>query len=136
MNIYQNPQYADIRDNILFNTNYIPKLYVGGIRRFHNVPASAIQILADAQLLDEEEAQNNMPSIKQILKFCAQNHREDWYVDGYAVSYDRDDCCVSVDALGSFVPVDGKTAKRFKKFFKDADTLEAEENEQAYCWFD
>lgn len=136
-NTIYNIQYANIRDNILFNDDYNPQKYIGGSRRFDKVPVSALIIMAEAQLLNSNEKQNLMPSIKEIIEFCEQHHISDWYASGYAISYDRPDCRVSIDSVGSYVPVSEKIMKKFKKFFKEADELYADDiEEEVYCWFD
>lgn len=124
------------RDMLIFGTDYNETRYeVGGIAHFE-IPVNTLKDLLIEGLADPDDCQNSAPSIVEIYNWCAEHNLEDWYAHGYAVSSKRIDCRVSIEGIGTYVPLRRGVVGDFKKFFANADTLVGSTKMKAYCWFD
>lgn len=121
------------RDQIIFGQDYDRKYYRGGIRDFSRMPVATLQILVDEGFADPEEAQNDAPTIGEILKYADGN--ENVFVSGYAVSIHRDDYRVSVDAVTQLFETERDRAD-FAIMFRLADEFDISDERGGYAWFD
>ncbi len=128
------------REWILFwNKEYDESNYnLGGIRYFDDASPSQIRHLLEAKLMNGNDKQNLAPCARAMLKFCEKHANEaEWYLHGYAVSWNREDCRVSIEGICTHKPVyDEKLIKEFRKFAKYADDCTAVLGEPLYCWYD
>ena len=84
------------RDEIVFG-EYKPKEYMGGIRRFEDLPVDKLQELADLEYIDLDSQQNDAPTAQQFLDFMRKY--PEYKACGYVVSVKRDDYRMIVDGL-------------------------------------
>ena len=118
------------RDQIIFG-EYDPKKYSGGIRYFNGMNASTLRKLIKDGFCDPESCQNCSPSNEEFLTFMEDN--DGYYVNGYAVSVDRSDYRVSIEAIKKEDGIGTKEElEDFVKFARGADEFDC----SGYAWWD
>lgn len=130
-----NQQIADLRDPIIFGEPYNPQKYLGGCRRFEQLNLEQLTQLEALGALDMDDAQNESPTISEILAFLTSRDTEGWYAGGYCISPDRGDFRISIDAVGKSTPPSRDDLIDFVKMFRYADELSIDDG-SLYCWFD
>lgn len=128
------------RDWILFwDEEYDESNYrLGGIRYVDNATSSQIKTLLNEKFIDGRDKQNLAPCAKKFLEFCEKNSdKATWYLHGYAVAWEREDCRVSIEGIGTKEPIyDEKLIREFRKLNEKADECRAILGEPLYCWYD
>lgn len=121
------------RDMIIFGERFNEEKYLGGIRYFEDLKLEALDQLVKEGYLDVEDAQNAAPTAGEIIEFIRKY--PDYTAHGYAVSFRRDDCRVSLEGVAKNFPATSiNEFEDFMSLFKDADEIQVEA--QMYCWFD
>lgn len=120
------------RDAIIFGEE-TEQEYLGGIERFEALPAEKAQQLLDENFMDEDDAQDESPTVAEFVAF-AKKHPV-FGLDGYAVAEYRPDYRVSIEGIskitGKRLTDDDKLA--LEQFAKHADELDIDEG---YAWYD
>lgn len=132
---YLNEQVANFRDMLLFGEKYDTSKYIGGVRHFGEITLETLERLVDAGLADKDDCQNNAPSIEEFMKFIRERTSDGWYLHGYAVSADRDDCRISIEGCGC--RIEGYSAEDVEDFvymFRYADDFVI--SGELFCWYD
>ena len=123
------------RDLILFGEDYDPRKYSGGIRYFSGLDYSGLTELFRLDVIDPDDRQNeDAPNSSEFLEFLYDHAR--FTAEGYAVSPERDDYCVSlegVDCDGYFSP---KDLVDFVMMFRFANEFSVDTEEGLHCWYD
>ena len=105
----------------------------GGINRFSHADISIIKDFLSEGLLDSSDAQNNAPSIKEIISFSEKEGISNFEVDGYVVVPSRDDSRISID--GVEFDYDDSLSDEVEAFVGYADEKSTEGN-HASAWWD
>lgn len=85
------------RDRIIKEgSEYMDESYCGGIVRFYGIDAKTLKRLVDLKYADPTDKQNDAPTLGEFL--AASEEDPLILYSGYAVSGDRDDCRVTIDA--------------------------------------
>ena len=121
----------------------VNKYYSGGVRRFDELTIEKLKELIDKKFIDEEEQQNEGPTIKKFLAVASKIKENDSsaeiFFHGYAVSPDRDDYRVSIDAITvsteNYNIIVDKIYEPLREMCSNADDLDIDENE-LYAWWD
>ena len=122
------------RDEIIFG-NYDPSAYLGGTCRFNDMDYNTLNTLVSMGFASEDERQNFAPSIGEMLEF-ASSDPEAYYFDGYAVSANRSDYRVSIDAIHRDAPfADQYEMDAFIDFCSEADERDWS-MDGGYAWWD
>ena len=121
------------RDEIIFG-EYEPDKYMGGIRRFDNLPVEKLKELADLEYIDIDDHHNAAPTAEKFIGFMEKH--PGYTAMGYVVSVKRDDYRMNVDGIEK----DGGTVSEeeqdeFEKLFGKADDFKMTD-ETMYAWFD
>lgn len=109
----------------------------GDYRRFSNLPLAALKELADEDLLELRDRQNEGPSIKYILGLEETLQGADITVDGYVIFPPREDQRITVDAItvdlnDCYTP---HAEDLMEELGETADEF-SEENNIYYMWWD
>lgn len=132
MNMNKN---VDLRDQILFGTDFIENDYIshGGIKRFSKLSVNGLQALIDNSFIDVNDCQNLAPTVQEFLDFARKY--DDYMFHGYAVAPYREDYRVSIEGIEKFTPMSSKEEEKdFLDTFAEADDLY--HIGHIYCWFD
>lgn len=105
----------------------------GGINRFSGADISIIKDFLSEGLLDPNDAQNNAPSIKEIIDFSEKEGISDFKVGGYVVVPSRDDSRISIDDVE--FNFEDSLQDEVEKFLEIADEKSIENN-HASAWWD
>jgi hypothetical protein len=116
------------------------KDYFGGTRRFSKLPLQLLELLVAENHADEEDYQNNAPTIRDLITFAKQMKDKgfEFQFHGYAISPDRDDYRISIDGISIKYYFDNYNyinIKAIKNFFKNADEKNEDEG-YLYFWYD
>lgn len=125
---------ANERDRWLFGTDYDPGLYSGGTRYFE-LTADALREAVEKGYIDENERQNYGPTVREFLDFVSWS-QINWSFEGYAVSPERHDYRMTVDAIfmeGECLSIEEICA--FAEAFRSADEFTLAPFE-ARAWWD
>lgn len=126
---------AQEREQLVFKRDYDRENYkMGGICRFDKMSIPTARELIKLGYLDPGDAQNYAPSAKEIVDFCSGDDEENWYVHGYVVSPERDDCRISIEGCGCEPMPDRDKLIAFVDMFRYADEFKIDDG--CYCWFD
>ena len=129
-------QRAEQREQLVFGCSYDPEKYkMGGVRYFNAMSVDTAKKLLDLNFIDPDDAQNLSPTAQEMINFC-DDGTDKWYLHGYVVSPDRDDCRISFEGCGSSQDLTPQEALDFMRTFRLADDLDCEIGCHAYCWFD
>lgn len=123
---------AKERDKIIFGS-YDPNAYMGGIRKFKNLEVRDLRTLVNKGFADPEDAQNNSPTLGELLNFAEEYGPNSYVFDGYVVSPNRSDCRVSVDSI-KMVDNDFYSDEEEQAF--EELTKYADEKDFGYAWWD
>ena len=146
--IFGEPYNGNIKPNFKdksFNDflELVNKYYSGGIRRFDDLTIENLQELSGKKFIDEEDRQNEGPMVKKILSITSKIKENDSsakiFFHGYAVSPDRDDYRVSIDAITVSTEncniIEDEIYAPLREMCSNADDLDIDENE-LYAWWD
>lgn len=116
-NLFESNEFKNWSDHdyelIMIRLELSPSDTSGGIIRFRDVDIDAIIDLVAVDLIDENDRQNQGPSIKEIIDFYKQGSEsgyvDNFKVEGYVVDKSRSDRRVTVDGvsfdfLSSWIP--------------------------------
>ena len=122
------------REQILFGDKYDEAVYAkhGQIRQFKDVPVGTIAELVEKKHADPDDAQNNAPSIKELLDY-AKEHKDTTF-DGYAVGATRQDYRISIDTVNQKFN-SKRDISDFINAFGNADELQTDED-YGRAWWD
>lgn len=124
------------RELLVFSRGYDPDNYrMGGIRYFDSMSVGTAKKLLDKGYIDPDDTQNCSPTMRDMIDFC-DDGTDKWYLHGYVVSPERDDCRITFEGVGSVSDLTQEEAFRFLRDFRFADELECDAGCHAYCWFD
>lgn len=121
------------RDQLIFGEDYDKSKYYGGIRLFENMTSDTMQKLLDQKFAQEDDAQNDMPCIKELMEY-ASNHKNVTF-NGYAVTADRNDYRISVDVIRQDFENPKTEILDFTEHFRHADEFQINA-ESGYAWYD
>ena len=120
------------RDEIIFSDGYVKdKYYPGGIRKYTGLNVDKLRMLIDQNFADEDERQNECPSIGEIYKFM-QKHPS-FTAHGYTVDIARDDYRVSIEGVDKGGEMTVEEFHDFVILFRCADEFDIE---RGFCWYD
>ena len=124
------------RDEIIFGDDCQPEeKWAGGIKRF-SISPSVLKQLLEERFADPKDAQNNSPTAQDFSDFFDRVATPDeWMVDGYAVSHDREDYRVSIEGCETDCPLNSDDFIAFTNLFRCADEFELTSG-SAHCWYD
>ena len=132
---------ADHRQrDLILKGFFTDKDYIGGSRRFSNLPLELLELILLENHTDHNEKHNNAPSIRDLIIFAKQMNEKGYYFffNGYAVSPRREDYRVSVDTINIKYYFDNSNHlnnKIIEKFFKDADEKDLDNGTMRF-WYD
>jgi hypothetical protein len=132
---------ADHRQrDLILKGFFTDKDYIGGSRRFSNLPLELLELILLENHTDHNEKHNNAPSIRDLIIFAKQMSEKGYYFffNGYAISPKRDDYRVSVDTINIKYYFDNSNHlnnKIIEKFFKDADEKDLDNGTMRF-WYD
>jgi hypothetical protein len=132
---------ADHRQrDLILKGFFTDKDYIGGSRRFSNLPLELLELILLENHTDHNEKHNNAPSIRDLIIFAKQMSEKGYYFffGGYAISPKRDDYRVSVDTINIKYYFDNSNHlnnKIIEKFFKDADEKDLDNGSMRF-WYD
>lgn len=119
------------RDTMIFGS-FDREKYMGGVRKFSNLPCSVLMNLVTEDFADPEETQNNSPTIREFIEFMKKY--AGYTAHGYVVIDTRDDYRVSVEGIDKGGDADSiEELKEFVKLCRWADDLDVD---TMYCWYD
>lgn len=110
--------YDNIRliENILGTEN---EKWLGGVKRFERISNNDLEELKRANILDENERQNNAPSIRELREVASELEKIGGVrisFDGYLVDPARSDSRISINQFRMQVPKDLVTIDLENKF--------------------
>lgn len=119
---------------------FTDKEYIGGTKRFKDIPLELLELLVLEGHLDAHDKQNEAPSVDELIKFARQMKPKgyDFYFGGYAVSPSREDYRVSIDTITIKYYFDNSNHinnRVIKKFFENADE-QKEDTSYFRFWYD
>jgi hypothetical protein len=132
---------ADHRQrDLILKGFFTDKDYIGGSRRFSNLPLELLELILLENHTDHNEKHNNAPSIRDLIIFAKQMNEKGYYFffNGYAISPKREDYRVSVDTINIKYYFDNSNHlnnKIIEKFFKDADEKDLDNGTMRF-WYD
>jgi hypothetical protein len=132
---------ADHRQrDLILKGFFTDKDYIGGSRRFSNLPLELLELILLENHTDHNEKHNNAPSIRDLIIFAKQMSEKGYYFffNGYAISPKREDYRVSVDTINIKYYFDNSNHlnnKIIEKFFKDADEKDLDNGTMRF-WYD
>lgn len=126
---------ANIRDNIIFGEDFDEKKYLGGVRKFDCLDGRKLGELIDEGFIEPKEGHNLSPWAEDYWDFINTHPDSRWYLNGYAVSPERDDCRVSITGIETHDIYDKYTLMDFVHYFRLADDIDIDAG-HLYCWFD
>jgi hypothetical protein len=132
---------ADHRQrDLILKGFFTDKDYMGGSRRFNNLPLELLTLLVIEDHADPNDKQNDAPTIRDLITFAKQLKSKgyDFYFGGYAISPKREDYRVSIDTITIKYLFDNDNHinnKIIKNFFKDADEKDEDTNYFRF-WYD
>jgi hypothetical protein len=132
---------ADHRQrDLILKGFFTDKDYIGGSRRFSNLPLELLELILLENHTDHNEKHNNAPSIRDLIIFAKQMNEKGYYFffNGYAISPKRDDYRVSIDTINIKYYFDNSNHlnnKIIEKFFKDADEKDLDNGTMRF-WYD
>lgn len=124
-----NDQFELICDKLNIN----PADELGGIIRFNNVSIDVIKDLANEDLINLDDKQNEAPSVGEMIELSEKDGISNVTVDGYVVVPRRDDSRISVDGLN--FDYDNSLSNEVHKILKYASEDKIEAN-HAEGWWD
>ena len=108
---------------------------MGGIQYFECMDVDTAKKLMQLGFIDPDDAQNLSPTAQEMINFCDDGTGK-WYLHGYVVGPERDDCRITFEGCGSTRPLTLEEAFEFLSTFKLADDIDCDPGSTAYCWFD
>lgn len=126
---------ADRRDNIVFGEPYDRKKYLGGSRSFDKLTLGQIKKLEALGVLDMDDAQNDCPTVGEIIEFLRERTTNGWYAHGYCISPERNDFRISFEGVGKETKPSYQDLIDFTEMFRLADEFNVNEN-GLWCWYD
>lgn len=127
---------ANERELLVFDVPYNKKAYeLGGIRRFEDMAVGTAKELLRKGYVDPCDAQNLSPTAQEMIDFC-DDGSDKWYLHGYVVSPEREDCRITFEGVGSHGILTAQEALDFMSYFRYADNISADIGGSAYCWYD
>lgn len=127
---------ANEREQLVFNRPYDAENYrMGGISHFDHMSVETAKKLLEKGYIDPQDTQNSSPTASEMIAFC-DDGTDKWYLHGYVVSPERDDCRVTFEGAGSHVPLEPEDALSFARKFRNADELDVSPGGNAWCWYD
>jgi hypothetical protein len=132
---------ADHRQrDLILKGFFTDKDYIGGSRRFSNLPLELLELILLENHTDHNEKHNNAPSIRDLIIFAKQMNEKGYYFffNGYAISPKREDYRVSIDTINIKYYFDNSNHlnnKIIEKFFKDADEKDLDNGTMRF-WYD
>lgn len=126
---------TDQRDQIIFGENYNEKKYGGGLRSFEELTLPQIDRLIDLGILDMDDAQNDAPTVGEIVEFLRGRETDGWYVHGYCISPDRADFRISFEGVGKKSAPSKQDIIDFATLFRWADEFDIGDD-GVRCWYD
>ena len=103
---------------------YLPKdgyNYSGGVVSFTCMPACILRELIDDSHANQAAAQNDAPTLGEILDFMERYEEFNFTAHGYIVSPERPDYRVAVEGIETDSTIDGDCFQEFKDTFMHAD---------------
>ena len=136
--MYMSKADADRREMLVFGRKYDPANYrMGGIASFDHMSAKTARELITIGLMDPEETQEGSPTNEEFVSFVEGcDDPEEWFIHGYVVSPERDDCRINIEGVGAYCEVSVDELLEFVKAFRNADELVASPDSLPYCWYD
>lgn len=116
------------RDEIISKySSKFEDIYLGGIKRFSKLSLDGLKILIEEGYVDIDDRQNYSPTIDKLVELGKKFQQNDMKLlySGYAVSVDRDDYRVSIDAIyGDFENItDLELKQEIENLSKTADEV-------------
>lgn len=120
------------RDTIIFGEG-TKQEYIGGIEPFSALTAEKAQQLINENFMDENEAQNNAPTIVEFLAFIKEYPV--FGLDGYAVAEYRPDYRVAIEGISKIKGkhLTDKDKQALKQFANYADEVDID---KGFAWYD
>lgn len=120
------------RDTIIWG-KYEKKKYMGGYRRFDDLPLDALKALIADKFIRLWEAQNDGSTVGEILQFMEKY--PEYKAIGYAISLEREDYRVTLEGVYKDTEAASEDEMNdFMELFGAADELNTEGYMRA--WFD
>lgn len=127
---------AERREQLIYGRGFDPANYLpDGLAYFQGVSMDMLRHLIAEGFLDPYERQNNSPTVKEMMDFCAGDDEDNWIFHGYTVSPGRIDFRVSIEGFEARAEPLSFRKKEFAQFNHKASKLFLEEGE-CYCWYD
>lgn len=122
----------DYRD-MCFNP-YMRYIWIGGVRRFEEVPLSLMEDMMRIGFADPTECQNSSPSIGDFIRFCRNHPETEFTFNGYLVARTRDDTRISIEGMDTKQLNTDK--ELVKDFLQNADELSFNDDGSFHSWYD
>ena len=130
------------REHLIFGKDYKPENYGshGSLtQRFKGMPIRTAEALIANDFLDQEETQNDSPTVREFIDFAKDHLDADFTFHGYVVGPEREDCRVSFEGIESNSDeISKETLLDFVKMFLveyPADDTDVG-YDRLYCWYD
>lgn len=126
------------REEIIFEKELEEKDYLGGCAHFNGLLVKELEQLISEDLADQDECQNESPSIKDFLDFGKKWIEYGVSFQGYTIHTKRDDHRVSVDGIcirSDDEPFSAQFVIDFTNNFRHADEFDLGTH-SAQAWFD
>lgn len=129
-------QNAERREQLIYGRGFDPANYSSdGIAYFQGISMDMLRQLMAEGFLNPFERQNDSPTVKEMMDFCAGEDEDNWIFHGYTVSPERIDYRVSIEGFEARTEPLHIRKKEFAQFNHKASKLFLEEGE-CYCWYD
>lgn len=129
-------QNAERREQLIYGRGFDPANYSSdGIAYFQGISMDMLWQLIAEGFLNPFERQNDSPTVKEMMDFCAGEDEDNWIFHGYTVSPERIDYRVSIEGFEARTEPLPSRKKEFAQFNHKASKLFLEEGE-CYCWYD
>lgn len=127
---------AERREQLIYGRGFDPANYSSdGIAYFQGISMDMLRQLIAEGFLNPFERQNDSPTVKEMMDFCAGEDEDNWIFHGYTVSPERIDYRVSIEGFEARTEPLAFRKKEFAQFNHKASKLFLEEDE-CYCWYD
>lgn len=127
----------ETREHVIFNEAFNSRNYSGGIRRF-TCNTETLRNLYLSDFIDGDERQNESPSTTEFLDYVDDYPNVTF--ECYAVSPERDDYRITVEAINIVIPeTDYDAVSYFTETFRYADEFNLDHVRHNYylrAWWD
>ena len=129
-------QNAERREQLIYGRGFDPANYSSdGIAYFQGISMDMLRQLIAEGFLNPFERQNDSPTVKEMMDFCAGEDEDNWIFHGYTISPERIDYRVSIEGFEARTEPSSLRKKEFALFNHKASKLLLGEGE-CYCWYD